>query len=350
MPLASSIRFCHPMKRHILLFISIVFMSMIYKECQGQSPEISLREFASGQIKKGVRSIGMGGNGATWGNYSLVWRDSCTALIDGGASSYPNNNIFGFTAVGITTPHLWKGLTIYAIALSQTADNIITTLKSPGLGTEPVQVNGDGANQAVFIKAAMPLGKGFSIGTLISYERSQFDAVAEKGSGNWIRYQTNWRPSGGFGITWQPCKQILVGFRGLFNNDWETRIDNSGTAEGLNLTNEYRLGISIGLWKGALIDLGGNARFRSNQINKTNQENNEPNIGIEQNLLKHHLAIRAGLDESSPTAGFSIRFKPIVVDVAYVHNLGQARFGDLFGTNSDSFLLTLVYKYDTNRK
>lgn len=38
----------------------------------GQSPEFSLREFASGQIKKGVRSIGMGGDGATWGNYSLV--------------------------------------------------------------------------------------------------------------------------------------------------------------------------------------------------------------------------------------------------------------------------------------
>ena len=39
-------------------------------------PETSLREFASGQIKKGVRSIGMGGDGATLGNCALVFRDA----------------------------------------------------------------------------------------------------------------------------------------------------------------------------------------------------------------------------------------------------------------------------------
>jgi hypothetical protein len=38
----------------------------------GQNPEFSPRESASGQIKKSVRSIGMGGDGAILGNYSLV--------------------------------------------------------------------------------------------------------------------------------------------------------------------------------------------------------------------------------------------------------------------------------------
>src|SRR5579859_6695222 len=91
----------------------------IYWHAYAQSPEISLREFASGQIKKGVRSIGMGGNGATWGNYSLTWRDSSTALLNAGVSSYTNNNHFSFTAIGVTSPTLRSGWVIYAIALSQ---------------------------------------------------------------------------------------------------------------------------------------------------------------------------------------------------------------------------------------
>lgn len=49
-----------------------------------QSPELSPREFASGQIKKGVRSIGFGGDGATGGNYALVYSDAGGALVDGG--------------------------------------------------------------------------------------------------------------------------------------------------------------------------------------------------------------------------------------------------------------------------
>ena len=47
-----------------------------------------MRDFSSGQIKKGVRSIGFGGDGATWGNYGLVWRDAGTALVDYGDTSY----------------------------------------------------------------------------------------------------------------------------------------------------------------------------------------------------------------------------------------------------------------------
>src|SRR5579863_6115462 len=102
---------------HILLkrIFSSTCIVLSFSLSFGQSPELSLREFASGQIKKGVRSIGMGGDGATWGNYALVYRDSSTALLDIGATHYPNGNNFSFTAVGVTLPPLKNGLTIYAI-------------------------------------------------------------------------------------------------------------------------------------------------------------------------------------------------------------------------------------------
>ena len=45
-------------------------------------PETALREFAGGQVKKGVRTIGMGGDGATTGNYALVYKDAGGAIFD----------------------------------------------------------------------------------------------------------------------------------------------------------------------------------------------------------------------------------------------------------------------------
>ncbi len=323
---------------------------LITSFCYGQSPELSLREFASGQIKKGVRSIGMGGDGATWGNYSLVWKDSSTALLDAGVNTYTNGNKFSFTAVGVTLPAFKHGLTIYAIALSQYAANIATTLKYPGSGGLADPVHGDGNNQSVFVKAAMPLGKGFSAGVLLSYERSQFDAVSDNTPGQYVRYQTEWVPSGGFGLTWQPSKRVLLGFRALFNNDKEKRIDNEGISTGLNNTQEYRLGMSVGLWQGALIDIGGNIRHRSNQLYNTKSTTTEPNIGFEQNLWQRHFAFRFGLDETSGTGGFSLRFSPIILDIAYVHNLAIERVGTIFGTHSNSILLTGMFDFGNFRR
>ncbi|HXB43049.1 MAG TPA: hypothetical protein VNV85_03295 [Puia sp.] len=330
----------------ILPAIFFIFLSLFAAPPSfGQSPEISLREFASGQIKKGVRSIGMGGNGATWGNYALVWKDSSAALLDGGATRYTNNNSFSFTAVGVTTPALWRGLAIYAIALSQYASDISINLKSAGLGSGSVPVHGDGNNQAVFIKAAMPVGNGFSFGLLLSYERSQFSAVSDSSSSNYVRYETRWLPSGGFGIVYQADKRILIGFRALFNQDKEKRTDKLAISEGLNLAQEYRLGVSVNLWNGALIDLGGNLRHRHSEITNTSSSNLEPNIGFEQNILHRHLAFRFGVDETSPTGGFSIKFQPVTFDFAFVNKIGYARIGNLFGTNSNSFIATLIFNY-----
>jgi hypothetical protein len=328
----------------VFMILCICRSSLLFS----QSPEISLREFASGQIKKGVRSIGMGGDGATWGNYSLIWRDSSTALVDAGLSEYSNRNTFSFTAVAATTPSLWHRLAVYAIALSQYASNISTALKSPALGTGAVPVHGDGNNQAVFVKAAMPLKNGFSIGVLLSYERSQFHAVADENPAEYVRYNTNWLPSGGFWISWQPNKNILIGFRALLNHDRETRTDSKGAAEGLNLSHEYRLGISSLLWKGALIDVGGNLRYKYNAISNTKLTRIEPNLGFEQNFFGRHFALRAGVDETSPTAGFSLRSGRIVFDAAYIHNLAGARLAGLFGTTSNSVIATLLFSFERN--
>jgi hypothetical protein len=330
-----------------LFFIGCLLLFTLHS--YSQNPEFSLREFASGQIKKGVRSIGMGGDGATWGNYSLVWKDSSTALLDVGSTQYNNNNKFSFTAVGVTLPSFKNGLTIYAIALSQYASGIATNLKYPGSAGLTDAVHGDGNNQSVFIKAAMPLGAGVSIGLLLSYERAQFDAVSDQTIGQYVRYQTGWLPSGGFGLTWQPSKRVLMGFRALFNNDTEKRIDNVGVSRGMNNTQEYRLGMSVGLWQGALVDVGGNIRHKSNQIYNVHSTTTEPNLGFEQNLWQRHFAFRFGVDETSQTAGISLRLSPIVIDLAYVHNLAKERVGTIFGTNSHSILSTLLFDFGNFR-
>ena len=166
---------------------------------RAQSPELSMREFSSGQVKKGVRSIGFGGDGATWGNYGLVWKDAGTALVDYGDTHYTNGNDFSFSAVGLTSPSLWNNLTIYMIALSEGTNDVHFNTKSPGLGPSPVAVTGSGKDNALFTKIAMPLGQGLSAGVLLSYETSQFNAETDANPKQTIRYETEWRPSGGFG-------------------------------------------------------------------------------------------------------------------------------------------------------
>src|SRR5581483_1084815 len=91
---------------------------------RAQSPELSMRDFSSGQIKKGVRSIGFGGDGATWGNYGLVWKDADSALVDYGNTRFTNGNDFQFAAMGATTPALWHGMSIYMIGMDQRSNTI----------------------------------------------------------------------------------------------------------------------------------------------------------------------------------------------------------------------------------
>jgi hypothetical protein len=245
----------------------------------------------------------------------------------------------------VTTPDLWQGLAVYGIGLAERATDIGLTLHSPGLGAGGVPCRGDGADQALFFKVAMPLGHGLSAGVLLSYETSQFDAVPASGSPGFVQYRTNWRPSGGFGVTWQPDEHLLFGIRGLLNNDWEIRTDPSGVAEGLARSYEFRVGGSVSPWKGGLFDLGMTILDRGNAIAGTHTTTVGPNLGIEQALFDSHLVFRGGLDEESPTFGLSDKFSPLTLDVAYVHNLGISRVGTLFGPTNNAVLMTLTFDY-----
>lgn len=308
-----------------------------------------MREFSSGQIKKGVRSIGFGGDGATWGNYGLVWLDASTVLVDYADTHYTDGNDFHFEAVGLTSPALWHHLTIYVIAMFQGTNDVRLNVKSTGLGPGAVPVIGTGSDNAVFAKIAMPLGKGVSVGVLLSHETSQFDATAQANTPQTVHYQTAWRPSGGFGVAWQPNKKLLFGFRGLLNNDLERRIDPVTVAQGMAHVAEFRLGGSIAPWKGALVDVGGTRLERRNALAATDIIVYHPNLGFEQALLDKHLTLRFGVDETSPTAGLSLKFSRLKLDAAYVDNMARSRVGDLFGTSSRSFLLTFTVDYGHRR-
>lgn len=320
-------------------------LCLVSLSARAQSPELSLREFASGQIKKGVRSIGFGGDGATWGNYGLVYRDATTALADAGVTAYTNGNQFTFTAVGATTPPLWHGMAIYLIALSQHAEDVALSLSSPGLGPTPRGLTGSGSNQAVFAKIAAPLGRGVSAGVLLSYELSQFDGrtSAADPAPAFVHYATRWRPSGGLGLAWQPIARILIGSRVILNHDQELRTDPAGVTEGLARSYEFRIGASASPWEGGIADVGATELYRRNGLTGTTTTALHPNVGFEQSLFGRALAVRAGLDETSYGAGLTLRRRPLQLDAAYIYDLGRARVGSLFGTTSNSVLVTLTY-------
>jgi hypothetical protein len=232
--------------------VSIAFAAL--DTARAQSPELTMRDFSSGQIKKGSRSIGFGGDGATWGNYALVWNDANTALVDYADTHFTNGNDFHFEAVGATTPALWHQMAIYVIAMTQETNNVKFNASAPGLGSG-VPMTGKGQDDAVFAKIAMPLGNGFSAGILLAHEESHFDATSA--TGQLTRWDTEWRPSAGFGLTWQSeDKKWLLGFRALLNNDLERRTAPGGVSEGLASSQEFRFGASYALWQGGLIDIG----------------------------------------------------------------------------------------------
>ncbi len=328
----------------LALAMACVTACVFPDRARAQSPELLMREFSSAQIKKGVRSIGFGGDGATWGNYGLVWQDANTALVDYGNTSYTNGNDFQFSAVGFTSPSLWHDLAIYVVAMSQTTNHVQFNAAVPGLGPGPVRMTGTGSDNAVFSKIAMPLGNGFSAGVLLAHETSEFDAMTEN-SNQAVRWQTEWRPSGGFGLAWQPSNTMLFGFRALLNNDLERRSDAAGTTEGMASTQEYRLGGSISPWTGAWVDIGVTNLERQNALAGTRTNAFYPNLGFEQALLDRRVVVRFGLDEESPTAGISFKFNPFRLDVAYVCDMARSRVGDFFGTNSSSIVATLTLDY-----
>jgi hypothetical protein len=146
-------------------------------------------------------------------------------------------------------------------------------------------------------------------------------------------------------VAWQPGKRALLGFRGLLNNDLEHRTDSAGVTEGMAHTQEYRLGASLSPWKAAWIDGGATRLERKNALNGTHTIAYHPNLGFEQVLQGGRFAFRFGLDETSPTAGFTVKCARLKLDAGYVNNMAKSRVNGLFGEDSNSVLFTLTLDY-----
>lgn len=324
----------------------VVLTTLTLARASHAGPETSMREFASGQVKKGVRTIGMGGDGATTGNYALVYLDAGGAVVDAGYVHFTDTGTdLTFTAVGFTTPHFWDDAAFYVIALSQHATNLhVWDLTAPSAARPPSLA--DGSNQAVFIKFAKPITDAWSAGALLSYEVSQMTLAPDNGSGQ-IRYQTAWRPSGGFGVHYHPDSHWQAGVRVILNHDEETRTDATGEKNGLLRSYEYRAGVAWSPWKGTLLDVGGTALDRNDGLQKTSLFEIEPNLGVEQAIVPNTFWLRAGLDETTWTAGLSVKSKPFKLDLAAFKDLGEARTKDTFGHKNVSVIATLNFDYET---
>ncbi len=329
-----------------LQVLALMSLLLSAHDMRAQSPEMTMREFATSQIKKGCRSIGFGGDGATWGNYSVLWRDHNTVLADYGQTTYTNGNNFRFEAAAITSPLLWHRLVIYEIAAAEQTNQVGLSVKSPGLGSGSVKVTGTGSDIGAFTKFALVLPKGFAVGGLVARETSSFNVASDADPGQTVSYQTHWRPTGGIGLTWQPSKRFLFGSRYVFNNDHEERTDSLGTEYGMVRSRELRWGGSAALWKGALVDGAATRLFKSNALAGTRSTQTHPNLGFEQAFANGRFALRFGRDETSPTAGATYRYRRLKIDGAYVNNMGQSRVGTLFGTHSNSGVVTVTVDFN----
>ncbi|MHB8481278.1 MAG: hypothetical protein ACYDBV_00870 [Nitrospiria bacterium] len=341
-----TLRFYRILPRWMTLgFVLSLALSVGYPVISMGGPELALREFASGQVKKGVRSIGMGGDGATWGNYSLIYKDADSALFDAGSLQFSDTgNRFSFTAVGATTPVFWDNAALYVIALSQHANDVTVWSKTPASSSRPPSF-GNGSNQALFVKFAKPVTPTVSVGLMGAYELSDMTLFPVDGAPA-IRFQTDWRPSGGAGITWTPDPSVMMGLRIILNNDAETRTSGMISVSGWVRSNEYRAGVSFLPWRGGILDAGIVGLEKSSPIDGVSSFRGQPTFGIEQEILPKRIWLRAGRDEATWTGGFSYWALPFKMDIAYLKNLAELRTGDLFGTESDSVFATFTLAFN----
>jgi hypothetical protein len=312
----------------------------------GAGPETALREFAGGQVKKGVRTIGMGGDGATTGNYALVYKDAGGAIFDQGVVRFlDTGNRFTFSAVGFTTPTFWDDAAFYVIALGQTATGARVWSLTPPSASKPPST-GNLADTSVFIKFAKPISKTLSIGFMGAYELSQASLVPDTGAAT-IQFHTSYLPSGGLGVHWHPDDHWQFGTRVILNHDRETRTQGTATKSGVLRSYEYRFGGAYSPWRGTLFDVGVVGLDRSNGVENTSSLVFQPTLGIEQVLVRKRVWARAGLDETTWTTGMSLALAPIKIDLAYLYNLAERRTGDVFGKRNASLIGTIAFDYES---
>ena len=329
---------------HAVTFAALLAVALGFVTARAAAgPETALREFAGGQVKKGVRTIGMGGDGATTGNYALVYKDAGGALFDEGVVRFRDNgNLFTFSAVGFTTPHFWDDSAFYVIALGQNATGIHVWDSTPSPAHPPSR--GNLSDTSVFVKFAKPLSKSWSVGLMGAYEMSQAFLTPNDGAAP-IEFRTTYLPSGGFGLHWHPDEHWQAGVRVILNHDNETRTQAGAVKTGFLRSYEYRLGVAYSPWAGTLLDLGGVALDRSNGLEGTSTFDVHPAMGLEQALVRKRVWARAGLDETTWTTGMSVAFKPFKIDLAYLYNLAAARTADVFGTRNVSLIATINFDY-----
>jgi hypothetical protein len=308
-------------------------------------PETALREFAGGQVKKGVRTIGMGGDGATTGNYALVYKDAGGAIFDYGTVHFlDTGNTFTFDAVGFTTPTFWDDAAFYVIALGQHAPSARVWTETAPDPKKPPSI-GALSDASVFVKFAKPITKWLSFGLMGAYELSQATLLPIDGSPA-IHFQTGYLPSGGFGLHAHPNDKLQFGVRVILNHDHETRTQGAVVKEGLLRSYEYRLGAAYSAWKGGLLDAGVVALDRSNGLEDTTSFKIEPTLGVEQMIVPKKVWARAGLDETTWTTGMSVAIGVFKIDAAYLYNLAAERTQDVFGKKNRSLIVTLGFDYE----
>jgi hypothetical protein len=328
-----------------VLSVAVIGVALAAPAVAYAGPETALREFAGGQVKKGVRTIGMGGDGATTGNYALVYKDAGGAIFDQGIVHFTDTtNTFTFSAVGFTTPTFWNDAAFYVIALGQTGDHVHVWDLTTRAAAKPPST-GNLADTSVFVKFAKPITKTWSIGFMGAYELSQAFLQPNDG-GAPIDFRTSYLPSGGFGVHWHPNERWQAGARVILNHDEETRRQGGAVATGLLRSYEYRLGVAYAPWKGTLLDVGGVALDRSNQVEHTTTFDVRPALGVEQALVPRRVWARAGLDETTWTTGMSFAHGPFKIDLAYLYNLAATRTADVFGKHNASLIGTLGFDYE----
>ena len=291
----------------------------------------------------------MGGDGATTGNYALVYKDAGGALFDQGIVRFQDTgNLFTFSAVGFTTPTFWNDAAFYVIAAGPAEGPTSGVWDFVPTASHPPS-RGDLADTSVFVKFAKPLSKTWSWGLMGAYELSTATLFPDSGAPA-ITYRSSYLPSGGAGIHWHPSPEWQAGVRVILNHDDETRTQGTSSATGLNRSYEYRLGAAYAPWKPRAPSLR-RRRRRAGSIERPRRREKttfevHPTIGAEQALVPRKVWARAGLDETTWTTGMSVAAKPFKIDVAYLYNLAAARTGDIFGKRNTSLIVTINLSYE----
>ncbi len=94
------------------------------------------------------------------------------------------------------------------------------------------------------------------------------------------------------------------------------------------------------------MDVGAAALDRANAVDGTTSFQLAPTVGAEQAIVRQHLWVRAGLDETVWTFGLSGAVSPVKLDLALLRNIGVDRTSGVFGRSNLGGYATLTLDYE----